>query len=187
MEGFRAGCLSRRYWDYLGWRDRWGSKAFSERQHAYAQFWQSDTVYTPGFVLDGKEWRAWSNHKDGPSVPSSTGFLKVTSADLHHWQVDFSPTYIAGGGNEVHAVLLAIGLSSEVSAGENRGRHLVHDFVALELTQGLLKQNGKEAKGEFSFSSKSKAGQGWFALAVWVTSPGSLEPLQATGGWLPAR
>src|SRR5215472_2063785 len=72
------------YWDYLGWRDRWGAKAFSERQHTYAQLWQSETVYTPGFVLDGKEWRTWSNHKDMPPVPnSSTGVLKVTSADLH--------------------------------------------------------------------------------------------------------
>src|SRR5262245_15218825 len=58
------------YWDYLGWRDRWGSKAFSDRQRTYAQLWQSDSIYTPGFVLNGKEWRAWSGFKDGPRVSS---------------------------------------------------------------------------------------------------------------------
>src|SRR5882724_9692041 len=48
------------YWDYLGWRDPWSSKTFTDRQHAYARAWRSDSVYTPGFVLNGKEWRTWS-------------------------------------------------------------------------------------------------------------------------------
>jgi hypothetical protein len=90
------------------------------------------------------------------------------------------------GEYEVHAAMLATGLSSDISAGENRGRSLIHDFVALEMTQGLLKQNGKEAKGEFSFPVHSNLRQGRFALAVWITAPGVPEPLQATGGWLPA-
>ena len=48
------------YWDYLGWRDPWASKAFSDRQRAYAQLWRGDSIYTPGFVLNGQEWRSWS-------------------------------------------------------------------------------------------------------------------------------
>src|SRR5215470_17138375 len=48
------------YWDYLGWRDPWASKAFSDRQRAYAQVWGGDSIYAPGFVLNGQEWRAWS-------------------------------------------------------------------------------------------------------------------------------
>ena len=47
------------YWDYLGWRDPWAAREFSERQRAYAQGWRSENVYTPGFVLNGKEWRDW--------------------------------------------------------------------------------------------------------------------------------
>ena len=42
------------YWDYLGWRDKWASQQFSDRQRDYAQAWGSDSVYTPGFVLNGK-------------------------------------------------------------------------------------------------------------------------------------
>jgi hypothetical protein len=176
------------YWDYLGWRDQWGSKAFSERQHSYAQFWNSDTVYTPGFVLDGKEWQTWSNHKDGPPAPSrSIGVLKVTSSDLHRWQVEFSPMRPTKASYEVHAALLGGGITSEVRAGENRGRRLVHDFVVLEMTHGQLGQNGKEAKGEFSLSHDSKASQNRLAIAVWVTAHGSPAPLQANGGWLPGR
>jgi hypothetical protein len=33
------------YWDYLGWRDRWASKEFSDRQRAFAQSWGIDSLY----------------------------------------------------------------------------------------------------------------------------------------------
>src|SRR5712671_5590397 len=80
------------YWDYLGWRDPWANKSFSERQHAYARAWRSDSVYTPGFVLNGKEWRAWSKQKDGPkSAGVKAGVLTVSSSERNHWQVSFAP------------------------------------------------------------------------------------------------
>ena len=48
------------YWDYLGWCDLWAKASFSDRQRADAKQWRSDSIYTPGFVLNGKEWRDWS-------------------------------------------------------------------------------------------------------------------------------
>ena len=45
------------YWDQLGWADRFGQRAFTDRQYAYAAAWHSDSVYTPCFVRDGVEWR----------------------------------------------------------------------------------------------------------------------------------
>src|SRR5580765_4331045 len=78
------------YWDYLGWRDPWSSKTFTDRQHAYANAWRSDSVYTPGFVFNGKEWRAWARSKSVPSTAVISGLLKVTSADLKNWDVSFT-------------------------------------------------------------------------------------------------
>src|SRR5256885_16987773 len=70
------------YWDYLGWRDPWASESFSDRQRAYAKQWQSESIYTPGFVLNGKEWRDWSTPKDRPkSAGVNAGVLTVTSFD----------------------------------------------------------------------------------------------------------
>jgi len=61
------------YWDYLGWRDPWASKIFSYRQRDYAQSWHSDSIYTPGFVLNGREWRSWSREQNGPpGFPGAT-------------------------------------------------------------------------------------------------------------------
>ena len=45
------------YWDHLGWTDRLASPRFTQRQRDYAALWRSNSVYTPGFVLDGREWR----------------------------------------------------------------------------------------------------------------------------------
>jgi len=70
-------------------------------------------------------------------------------------------------------------VSSEVRAGENRGRKLTHSFVALDLvTARLTGSNGKFA-AEVSLNMSDAA-----ALAVWVTPAGSLKPLQAAGGLL---
>ncbi len=172
------------YWDYLGWRDPWAQAAFSERQRTYAANWHSENVYTPGFVLNGAEWREWPGGRHGlePSGVKA-GVLKVNSTDTNHWQVSFAPATASGGDYEVHAALLAGGLISEVKRGENRGRKLTHDFAVLTFLSAPLIRNGDRAQGEFVLPAQKNV-TGSLALAVWVTRAGSMEPLQATGGWL---
>ena len=172
------------YWDYLGWRDPWASKSFSDRQRAYAKQWRSDSIYTPGFVLDGKEWRD-SGRKDGPKPASvKAGVLTVTSSDTNRWQVSFAPANAANADYEVHAALLAGSLSSNVKAGENRGHLLRHDFVVLKFAKASLVRSGDVAQGEFVLNKQRNAAESDLALAVWITPAGRPEPLQATGGWL---
>jgi len=172
------------YWDYLGWRDPWSSKTFTDRQHAYARAWGSDSVYTPGVVLNSKEWRTWSRSKSIPSSTVKPGVLKVTSADLKNWDVSFTPSTPSDESYEAHAALLASGLTSDVKAGENKGRRLEHDFIVISLNGCLLKPDGNNVQGRFELRLANK--EPARALAVWVTHPGRLETLQATGGWLPS-
>jgi hypothetical protein len=49
------------YWNHLGWRDRFSSAKFTRRQRDYAARWNSATIYTPGFVIDGEECRQVSS------------------------------------------------------------------------------------------------------------------------------
>ena len=42
------------YWDYIGWKDRFASKATTERQRAYARTLRQKYVYTPEMVVDGR-------------------------------------------------------------------------------------------------------------------------------------
>ena len=68
------------YWDHLGWRARFAGKEFTARQYAYSSQWSSDTVYTPGFVLDGEEWRRTSGQHPPQASPEKAGTLSVEYA-----------------------------------------------------------------------------------------------------------
>jgi hypothetical protein len=173
------------YWDNLGWRDSWAARAFTDRQRAYAKTWRSDNVYTPGLVLNGREWRDWPGQKEGPKRSGAkAGVLRVGSSDGKRWEAGFAPANFDGANYEVHAALLAGDLSSDVKGGENRGRHLNHDFVVLSLVRASLTRAGDQARGAFVLPAQTGTAAGSRALAVWITRPGGLEPLQATGGWL---
>lgn len=174
------------YWDYLGWRDPWGAKAFSERQRSYAQVWHNGSIYTPGFVLNGKEWPTWSGSKGVPSSSDAkVGVLKASSADLRHWEINFAAAKQASSLYEVRGVLLESGLISDVKAGENRGRRLEHDFVAIVMAEGSLRTEGDRVEGQLVFNDTGHKHAGRLALAIWISRNGSLEPIQAVGGWLP--
>jgi hypothetical protein len=173
------------YWDYLGWRDPWSSKIFTDRQHDYARAWRSDSVYTPGFALNGKEWRAWSRSRSIPTSTTKPGILKITSANLKNWAVTFTPTTASGETYEAHAALLVSSLTSDVKAGENKGLRLEHDFIVTGLKLSLLSSDGNTAQASSEMTLPEGEQAKSSALAVWVTRSGSLEPLQATGGWLP--
>jgi len=173
------------YWNYLGWKDAWSDAGFSERQRAFAQLWHSENIYTPEFVLDGREWHNWFTGKNGPKAGGTkAGVLTLTSTDTNHWQVSFAPENPPEGHYQVHAALLAGGIVSDVQAGENQGRRLKHDFVAINILAIGLKLDENVARGKFLLDASRSAPGKTLALTAWVTRPGELEPLQATGGWL---
>ena len=176
------------YWDYLGWKDPFASGTFSERQQHYSSRWRSQSVYTPGFVLNGMEWRGWYN-RDGLPRPAHTliGVLTAQSKDSKQWAIRFQPTGdTLSSSFDFHAALLGFDLNSDVKAGENRGRKLEHDFVVLALANAASVKNGDSFQSELVLKSNLTDAPKRLAVAAWVTSSKSLQPLQAVGGWLSA-
>jgi len=49
------------YWDYLGWKDTFGSAEFVTRQRGYARANGRRTIYTPELVVEGKTHVVGSN------------------------------------------------------------------------------------------------------------------------------
>jgi hypothetical protein len=43
------------YWDYIGWKDSFGSPAHTKRQKHYAKAAGERTIYTPQLIVGGKE------------------------------------------------------------------------------------------------------------------------------------
>ncbi len=175
------------YWDGLGWSDRFADKRFTGRQWDYARAWlNGNSVYTPGFVLNGREWPAWRNHREFPRLAGpQVGVLRAASDNGEKWSVRFSPVADQRQRHEFYAALLGCDLDSEVTAGENRGRRLAHNFVALKLWKQTFSRHGENLSGEFVLNPPSREKTSARALAVWVTRAGELAPVQAVGGWLP--
>ena len=171
------------YWDNLGWPDRFASHAFSERQRRYANAWATNSVYTPGFVVNGGEWRGWFDHGGLPAQGTNrVGKLRVTLRDAAHVDIAFTPAGTPPKSAVVEVALLGNALASDVKRGENSGHRLVHDFVVLHLSSASLASDGNRLSATLALPEKSAATP--TALAAWVRAGGSQAPIQATGGWL---
>jgi hypothetical protein len=166
------------YWDHLGWRDPFASAKWTERQAVYSAHWKIENVYTPAFVLDGKEWR---NAALPPAGAETPGVLRIT-INGERVIATFKSATSAGRHYEIHLARLGFALNADVTAGENSGRKLVHDFVVLGLTNEVMKSGTKELL--FPADSSKPAAGSRSAVAAWVTQSGQMEPIQAVGGWL---
>jgi hypothetical protein len=173
------------YWDNLGWLDRFATPAFTRRQYAYADAWGSGSVYTPCFVRDGAEWRP-NDSRPSPS-DGNPGVLTIVLLADGRCRVEFTPSNVPASSQpfEVHVALLGGGLSSRVTAGENSGRTLSHEFVVLAVADALMNPSGNTVTSELALPKPAESAIPRRALAAWVTRGGDLPSLQATGGWLP--
>jgi len=162
------------YWDRLGWRDPFAAKEWTARQYQYAANWKGNSVYTPGFVLDGAEWR----NTGVPSAAGETvGSLKISLEKEGRLIAEFRPVKSGASKFDLHVARLGFNLKTNVTGGENNGRKLQHDFIVLSLVDGKI----TEGKGELKLT-ETDAPIG--AIAAWVTLPDQIEPIQAVGGWL---
>jgi|SRR5579884_1159311 len=170
------------YWDNLGWTDRFASRPFTERQYALAAGWGSGSVYTPCFVRNGAEWHPSDRT---PAEDRTTGVLAVTvDPESGACRVEFSPSEKMSVDYEAHVALLGGGFVSRVTAGENEGETLRHEFVALALADAPMKSDGANAAVEIKLPESQTEGADRRAVAVWITHRGKLAPLQAAGGWV---
>ena len=169
------------YWDYIGWKDRFASPAFTARQYQYAAEEAMRTVYTPGFFLNGKEWRWRSRSGDGWKNGGTVGVLSL-DADEQTAKVRFQ-TPLKHRHLSATVALLGFGIQTDVKAGENNGRTLTHDFIVLSTKQTKLTKSGDEFTGTLPLPEPGvKAPR--LALVAWVHNEQSQRPVQAVGGWL---
>ena len=170
------------YWDRLGWKDPFARAAFTERQKSYSSLWQSQSIYTPNMVWNGKDWRDWGRAGSLPDpVASKPGILKAIRAKDGSVRILFAPAEKWNGGI-ARVALLGSGLKSDIKRGENSGRVLQHGFVALDYRSAVMQLN-QEGMWE-AVVPKLEGAAPKLALAVWVESAGLQIPVQAGGGWL---
>lgn len=169
------------YWDRLGWRDRFAKPEFTSRQQRYAATWGGDSVYTPAYVVNGREWRDWFGLHTVPTTSTKVGVLRVSLGTDGKLTATFVPQTTQPRAVALNVALLGNDLESDVKRGENSGRKLRHDFVALDLIK-IDMANGPSGWTGFVALPKQPGNDKPSALAAWITENGT--PIQATGGWL---
>jgi len=142
------------YWNHLGWRDVFSSKAFTQRQAAYARIFKDQGVYTPEMIVNGNDAFVGSDQKQLQkdldrelSMPGSV----TLQASLIKQSDQIIVKYKAQGFSKDDVINVAVverGLSTAVTAGENAGRTLHHDNVVREFQSKPLTEN----EGEISVS-----------------------------------
>ena len=130
------------YWDYIGWKDPYAKREFSQRQRRLTQLQRASFVYTPQVMVQGTDFREWGSSAFDRAVarlnskPAGARLeLEIVSATRDALHVRAVATILDAAQAADAGLYVAAyenRLESRVSAGENSGRLLQHDHVALE-------------------------------------------------------
>ena len=171
------------YWDYIGWKDRFGNSQYEDRQRKQAMLNKSRTVYTPQFMMNGKDFRRHGSFDNEIVRINSIAaeYQLELSASLNTDAIDVVLNTVSSMDNSNEAVVYIAfyehGLSSEVTDGENEGRHLYHDYVVRELKGPyVIKRHAAEVKASFASSNYKTENSG---IVAFIQKPLSSEVLQA--------
>ena len=130
------------YWDYIGWKDPYAKREFSGRQRKLTALQRLAFVYTPQVILQGRDFRGWRTPAFEQEVarinaqPAKARLaLEIGASKPGALAVQARAELADPGRREAVMLYLAAyenKLTSQVTAGENRGHTLAHDYVVLE-------------------------------------------------------
>ena len=180
------------YWDYIGWKDRYADVRFTERQRTLAAAAGARGVYTPQVLLGGRDFRAW------PSERLVRDGIEAINRIAPRASIDVRSRPKPGGGviavvsaealpgvEARHLSLMAVltqdAIASRVTAGENRGELLRHDFVARDMAMSRRFEAGAPARASLlaEFTSRADWAPDRMALVAFVQDTRTGEVLQA--------
>jgi hypothetical protein len=140
------------YWDRLGWRDRFGSAAYTARQHDQATRQHAAFVYTPQVLLQGEDF-AWRSAGQPAAAISAINArparakIELAAGPVERDAATLDVRVRIGEPRDRAGATLAValvqdGLASEVKAGENAGRRLEHDHVVRQWHVDAVRLDG---------------------------------------------
>jgi hypothetical protein len=161
------------YWNRLGWTDRFSNQTYSQRQRAYSKEWGKSKVYTPAFIINGEDVGPQLHVKKTKSTSNINIIVKKEKQNLR-----LQVKGVSGKRYIANIAILANGLQSRVTSGENIDSLLKHEFVVVDWATTPL-DNERELEHPIK---KIDLGQKSLSYAVWITTSESQLPLQAVGG-----
>lgn len=123
------------YWDYLGWKDTFGSPQFTARQWDYAHHNGRGTVATPQIWIGGRRAIVGDNPRELAAAIASSRARGPTLA-ISGNEVRIGASAAQTGGADLWVARYdPHTLQVPVKAGENGGRTLPHKNVVRELVR----------------------------------------------------
>ena len=130
------------YWDYIGWKDPFAKREFSQRQRRLSQLQRAALVYTPQVLLQGADFPQWGSTAFDNAVARinarpARAALELQISEIRPATLVLRASAAVSGGTSAADALVYVAtyenrLESRITAGENRGRVLHHDHVVLE-------------------------------------------------------
>jgi hypothetical protein len=163
------------YWDYIGWKDTFGEARYTERQRAEVAAGGARFVYTPQVIVGGRDAPEWGSERtfakalDAIHARPARASLELESRTAADGTISGAVAATLKAGVRPEHLALAVvatqnGLSSRVTAGENRGENLAHDFVVRDIASVPVTNSASRLAFEF------KARPGWNTQKMSVTA-----------------
>ena len=136
------------YWDYIGWKDTFATRATTDRQRAYARVLKQRYVYTPEMVIEGtghdtgREPAPIERLLDDARRRTQRRATPVLSRDASSaLTVALEPFALTDGLAEVTLALYDRRHATPIASGENQGR-LLESFNVVRRLERLATWTG---------------------------------------------
>src|SRR5579859_3707894 len=136
------------YWNSQGWKDRFSSAEFTQRQEQYTRALKVEGPYTPEMVVDGAVEFVGNDAGQAQRTirqqasELETAQVKITLAGADQLTVQVKGPASSKAGALVMLAITEDNLSTQVFSGENGGRKLHHAAVVRELQELGMLHNG---------------------------------------------
>jgi hypothetical protein len=177
------------YWDYTRWKDPYARRELSNRQRKLTQLQRNAFVYTPQVMLQGQGFRQWGSGAFDQAVSRINA--RPAKAQLALEIAALKPDIISvraeaeladrsqGKDTALYLASYEDKLASRVTAGENRGQTLAHDYVVLEWQGPFGFASGPRTVERRELPLLPKAIPGNSGVVAFVQNRRTLEVLQA--------
>ena len=168
------------YWDYLGWKDRFGNPKHTSRQRQLGANNRQESIYTPEFFVDGIEARGTkkvlekirNTNSRRASIQLKLSISKT--ADVLQLELQSDTQDAAGKILQHRFFVYENQLMSDVKRGENSGERLFHQQVVRYMSPALnlkdVNPHNIDIKPEWRLDN--------IGVAALVTAPGNENYLQ---------
>jgi hypothetical protein len=170
------------YWDYLGWRDTFGSASATERQKRYVKACGLGGLQTPHLFAANRPVRELAEAVRKETA-KKTRFAIEGRAQLEKGKVLFEGKVRAvegegrGEGVTVQAVLFAKKSETKCTAGENKGKTLVEYCAVVAESKPVRLADALKNGIKAAFPSR-EFGEANLGVAILVEDPSKMETLE---------